>query len=72
MAYWDKGSKDSRNHGLPASLTDEFIKLDGEVNTETHSRASDVKTVAHRHCLYPSENLRPRMAPFAAQFAVFV
>ncbi|CAN0289414.1 unnamed protein product [Pylaiella littoralis] len=31
MAYWDKGSKDSRNHGLPASLTDEFIKLDGEV-----------------------------------------
>lgn len=31
MAYWDKGSKDTRNLGLPASLTDEFIKLDGEV-----------------------------------------
>lgn len=31
MAYWDKGSKDSRNYGMPASLTDEFIKLDGEV-----------------------------------------
>lgn len=31
MAYWDKGSKGTRNNGLPASLTDEFIKLDGEV-----------------------------------------
>eukprot|EP00752_Nemacystus_decipiens_P006064 g5472.t1 len=31
MAYWDKGSKGTRNHGLPASLTDEFIKLDGEI-----------------------------------------
>ncbi|CAN0019896.1 unnamed protein product [Ectocarpus sp. 12 AP-2014] len=31
MAYWDKGSKDSRNYGMPASLTDELIKLDGEV-----------------------------------------
>lgn len=33
MAYWDKGSKASRNDGLPAPLTDEFIKLDGEVSS---------------------------------------
>ncbi|CAM9152411.1 unnamed protein product [Hapterophycus canaliculatus] len=31
MAYWDKGSKHSRNDGLPASLTDEFVELGGEI-----------------------------------------
>eukprot|EP00752_Nemacystus_decipiens_P006061 g5470.t1 len=30
MAYWDEGSEDTRNYGLPASLTDEFIILDEE------------------------------------------
>lgn len=33
MAYWDEGSKDSRNKGLPNCLTDEFITLDGEVSS---------------------------------------
>ncbi len=33
LAYWDEGSKDSRNKGLPACLTDEFITLDGEVSS---------------------------------------
>ncbi|CAN0157806.1 unnamed protein product [Ascophyllum nodosum] len=31
MAYWDMGSTDSRNYGLPSSLTDKYIELDGEV-----------------------------------------
>ena len=32
MAYWDKGSKESRKSGLPASLTNKLVELDGEVN----------------------------------------
>ena len=37
MAYWDMGSTDSRNYGLPSSLTDKYIELDGEVpGTEVH------------------------------------
>ena len=31
MAYWDEGSEDSINKGLPRCVTDEFINLDGEV-----------------------------------------
>lgn len=31
MAYWDMGSADSRDFGLPTSLTDKYIELDGEV-----------------------------------------
>lgn len=31
MAYWDKGSKESRKSGIPASLTSKLIELDGEV-----------------------------------------
>lgn len=31
MAYWDKGSKESRKNGIPASLTNKYIELDGEV-----------------------------------------
>ncbi|CAM9331079.1 unnamed protein product [Laminaria digitata] len=31
MAYWDKGSKESRKSGIPASLTSKLIELDGEM-----------------------------------------
>lgn len=31
VAYWDQTSEGSRTHGLPRTLTDETVELDGEV-----------------------------------------
>lgn len=31
MAYWDKTSHDTRQYGIPRSLTDEYVQLDEEV-----------------------------------------
>ncbi|CAM9598564.1 unnamed protein product, partial [Sphacelaria rigidula] len=31
MAYWDVSTSESRTHGIPRSLTDEFVEVDGEM-----------------------------------------
>lgn len=59
MAYWDKGSKDSRNYGMPASLTDEFIKLDGEVLSKfSGSRFSLDVDIRHSSSSSGTQSLR--------------
>lgn len=44
MAYWDVSTSESRTHGIPRSLTDEFVEVDGEVGEqlELESLASAV------------------------------
>lgn len=72
MAYWDKGSKGSRNHGLPASLTDEFIKLDGEVSSPRACGTVSRRRSVCELLVFPRWSRRPRRSTFTCSPCVEV
>lgn len=59
MAYWDKGSKESRKHGLPASLTSKLVELDGEVRCEYNRGLLSLLVLDSLHASIKLSSSRP-------------